>query len=77
MQASRSAEAHRVDPETHSFVTREDRQGLVNAYEENSGFGLKSLADESEQGLNRAGRIINGRYGGSFESHRKIRDQIR
>lgn len=54
MQARRSLEAHRLSNGSVGFSNREDREGLIHSYdEENGGFGLSDLTEDSE-GINGA-----------------------
>ena len=49
MQAQRSLEHNRLSSGSVSYPTRGDREGLIHSYdEENGGFGLTDLAEESD-----------------------------
>ncbi len=51
MQARRSLEPHRLSVGSNGFGRGSDREGLIHAYdeEENIGFGLTDLAEDSEE----------------------------
>jgi hypothetical protein len=62
MQARRSADPHRVSTGSNGYGRAGDREGLIQAYdeEENAGFGLTDLAEESDDG--RLSRNANGKF---------------
>ena len=50
MQTRRSVEARRVSSGSAGFGNRGDREGLIHSYdEENGGFGLTDLTEDSEE----------------------------
>lgn len=51
MQARRSLEPHRMSVGSNGFGRGSDREGLIHAYdeEENIGFGLTDLAEDSDE----------------------------
>ena len=64
MQARRSMDGRRVSTGSigGGFGGRGDRDGLIQSYdEENGGFGLHDLAEDSEEERGEARRGMNGR----------------
>lgn len=64
MQARRSNDPHRMSMGSNGYG-RGDREGLIHAYdeEENAGFGLADLADDSDDDLPPP-RAMNGKING-------------
>lgn len=78
MQIRRSMDAHRLSSGSAGFGTRGDRQGLIHSYdEENGGFGLTDLAEDSDEGLHPGRPNMNGRSGSNGSNHRTVKGQNR
>lgn len=78
MQIRRSIEAHRLSSSSTGFGTRGDRQGLIHSYdEENGGFGLTDLAEDSDEGRHLDRPSMNGRSGSHGSNHRNAKGQSR
>lgn len=78
MQIRRSIEAHRLSSGSAGFGTRGDRQGLIHSYdEENGGFGLTDLAEDSDEGRDPDRPSMNGRSGSHGSNHRTAKGQSR
>jgi hypothetical protein len=60
MQARRSLDPHRISLGSNGYGRGADREGLMRAYdeEENAGFGLTDLAEDSDE---EASRNVNGK----------------
>lgn len=73
MQARRSLEPHRLS--TGSAYGRGDREGLIRSYdeEENAGFGLTDLAEDSEEDTP---VHANGTANGNGNAKRSFTDPI-
>lgn len=75
MQARRSVEVHRASSGSAGFGNSEDRQGLIRSYdEENGGFGMTDLTEDSDEGLDQLRPSINGHAG---HNHQKSKSQSR
>ncbi|KAL8806301.1 MAG: hypothetical protein Q9182_001448 [Xanthomendoza sp. 2 TL-2023] len=62
MQARRSGEGRRVSNGSAGFSSRGDREGLMQSYdEENGGFGLTDLTEDSEEEHETPRPSVNGR----------------
>lgn len=62
MQTRRSVDHHRVSSGSLGYGNRGDRQGLIHSYdEENGGFGLTDLSEDSDEEHSKARPSINGR----------------
>lgn len=61
MQARRSLDPHRISMGSNGYSRGADREGLMRAYdeEENAGFGLTDLAEDSDE---EALRNANGKH---------------
>ena len=71
MQARRSTDPHRMSIGSSSYGRTGDREGLIRAYdeEENTGFGLTDLAEDSDEGA--LSRGLNGKLNGSVNGNGK------
>lgn len=69
MQARRSADPHRMSLGSNGYGRgdRGDREGLIHAYdeEENMGFGLTDLAEDSDDEDGTPPRAMNGKVNGN------------
>ncbi|KAL9011269.1 MAG: hypothetical protein Q9173_003877 [Seirophora scorigena] len=75
MQTRRSIDAHRISSGSAGFGTRGDREGLIHSYdEENGGFGLTDLTEDSEEEHETPRPSVNGRVHQS-QRYSKIQDQ--
>lgn len=74
MQSRQSIEAQRIGSVNAGLETRGDREGLINSYEENGGFGLSELTEDSEDDTNVLCRGANGR---SSYSHPNLKGHDR
>ncbi|KAH8589998.1 magnesium transporter NIPA-domain-containing protein [Bisporella sp. PMI_857] len=70
MQARRSLDPHRMSIGSAGYG-RGDREGLIRAYdeEENTGFGLTDLAEESDEESRSPRRSTNGKVNGTLNSN--------
>lgn len=75
MQTRRSMEARRISAGTASHGIRGDREGLIRSYdEENGGFGLTDLTEDSDEEASSPHRNVNGR---SDHNHRNLKGHDR
>ncbi|KAI4199114.1 MAG: hypothetical protein LQ346_002633 [Caloplaca aetnensis] len=75
MQTRRSVDARRVSGGSVGFGTRGDREGLIHSYdEENGGFGLTDLTEDSESERATPRPSVNGRIH-NHQRYAKFQDQ--
>ncbi|KAL8715526.1 MAG: hypothetical protein Q9220_000862 [cf. Caloplaca sp. 1 TL-2023] len=76
MQTRRSVEGRRVSNGSPGFSSRGDREGLIHSYdEENGGFGLTDLTEDSEEDDHETPRpSVNGRMK-RHHKYSKVEDQ--
>ncbi|KAL8906296.1 MAG: hypothetical protein Q9207_002122 [Kuettlingeria erythrocarpa] len=75
MQTRRSVDARRVSGGSLGFGTRGDREGLIYSYdEENGGFGLTDLTEDSESERATPRPSVNGRIH-NHQRYAKFQDQ--
>lgn len=82
MQARRSLDPHRISMGSNGYGRGADREGLMRAYdeEENAGFGLTDLAEDSDEDLSRNanGKLTpNGNGNGTKRSFSEPIDRAR
>lgn len=66
MQISRSIDGPRMSSGSAGFGTRGDREGLIHSYdEENGGFGLTDLTEDSDEERATPRPSVNGRLNGN------------
>lgn len=75
MQARRSGEGCRTSNGSVGFSSRGDREGLIHSYdEENGGFGLTDLTEDSEEDYETPRPSVNGRIHQN-QQYSKVQDQ--
>ena len=75
MQTRRSVDARRISSGSTGFGNRGDREGLIHSYdEENGGFGLTDLTEDSEEDHETPRPSVNGRIHQN-QRYSKVQDQ--
>ena len=75
MQTRRSGEGRRTSSGSVGFISRGDREGLIHSYEdENGGFGLTDLTEDSEEDYETPRSGVNGRINHN-QQYSKMQDQ--
>lgn len=75
MQTRRSGEGCRTSNGSVGFSSRGDREGLIHSYdEENGGFGLTDLTEDSEEEYETPRPSVNGRIHQN-QQYSKVQDQ--
>ena len=67
MQARRSLDPHRMSMGSNGYERSDDREGLIRAYdeEENAGFGLTDLAEDSDEDHRNSNGKLNANGNGN------------
>jgi hypothetical protein len=67
MQARRSLDPHRISMGSNGYERSGDREGLIRAYdeEENAGFGLTNLAEDSDEDHPNSNGMLNANGNGN------------
>ena len=78
MQARRSLDPHRISMGSQGYERSGDREGLIRAYdeEENAGFGLTDLAEDSDEEHRNANGMLNANGNGNGNVKRSFSEPI-